>query len=194
MMAGNKLLVVDLEATCSEDDTISRSNMEIIEIGAAIVCCSNLEIVDTFQVYVRPVVTPMLTGFCTELTGIEQETVDAAEPFGLAVTAYREWLGRHPELAAWASWGNYDKGQFELDCERHCVPGLHANLLHLNLKNFFAKAVGEKRMGLGRAIKFVGATFEGRAHCGLDDAINMSKLLSISPEFGTLIKERIDAS
>lgn len=183
-----KLLVVDLEATCSDNNRIARSDMEIIEIGAAIVQLSDFAFVDSFQLYVRPVVTPELTEFCTKLTGIEQETVDAAKVFGLAVGVYQDWLAEHSGITAWASWGNYDRGQFELDYARHNVPDLHSGIPHLNLKNLFAKAMNKKRMGLGRAIDFVGADFEGRAHCGRDDAINMSRLLKLAPQFGELIR------
>jgi hypothetical protein len=37
-------------------------------------------VVDEYRVYVKPVVHPKLSAFCTELTGITQAQVDAAEP------------------------------------------------------------------------------------------------------------------
>lgn len=69
------ILVIDLEATCSNDGSISGSNMEIIEIGA---CWVNPQgkIIDTFQSFVRPVVNIILTPFCTQLTTIKQDQVD----------------------------------------------------------------------------------------------------------------------
>ena len=187
-MNKDKLLIVDLEATCSQDNTISRSDMEIIEIGACVVSLADYAIIEDYQLYIKPVVTPALTDFCTKLTGIEQATVDAAEPYGTAIDSYKQWLAGHTNIAAWASWGNYDKGQFEQDCRRHNAGDPHAGLPHLNLKNLFAKATGQKRMGLGRAIKYVDATFEGRAHSGRDDAVNMARLLTLSPKFGKLMK------
>ena len=41
----------------------------------------HLEIVDEYRRYVRPTWKPQLSEFCTELTGITQETVDSAETF-----------------------------------------------------------------------------------------------------------------
>ncbi|MEP3891056.1 MAG: 3'-5' exonuclease [Hellea sp.] len=190
-MKTDKLLIVDLEATCSEDNTISRSDMEIIEIGASLVSLADFEILDDLQLYIRPVVTRELTPFCTKLTGIQQETVDSADIFSVAIGDYKTWLSGHSNVLAWASWGNYDKGQFDLDCNRHGVTGLHLNLPHFNIKNLFAKAVGAKRMGLSRAIKYVGSKFEGRAHSGKDDAMNMARLLTLSPKFGELMKAEI---
>ncbi|MEO1028838.1 MAG: 3'-5' exonuclease [Pseudomonadota bacterium] len=191
-MDKSKLLIIDLEATCSDDNAISRSNMETIEIGGAIVALTDLALVDSFQLYIKPVVTPLLTTFCTELTGIEQATVNQTEPFGLAISHYQEWLEVHPDIVAWASWGNYDKGQFELDYARHGISDVHAGLPHLNLKNLFGEAVGERRMGLGRAIEFAGARFEGRHHSGKDDAINMARLLTLEPRFGHLIRTKLN--
>ena len=190
-MKTDKLLIVDLEATCSEDNTISRSDMEIIEIGASLVSLADFAILDDYQLYIRPVVTRELTPFCTRLTAIQQETVDRADIFSVAIGEYKTWLSSHNDVQAWASWGNYDKGQFDLDCQRHGVSGLHSNLPHYNIKNLFAKAVGAKRMGLGRAIKFVKSEFEGRAHSGKDDAMNMARLLTLSPKFGELMKAEI---
>ena len=187
----DKLIVVDLEATCSQDHTVSRSDMEIIEIGAAIVGLNNFEILDRFQLYIRPVVTPRLTDFCTELTGISQATVDEAHIFGTAIHDYINWLKSHKNIVAWSSWGNYDKGQFELDYKRHGISDVHEGLPHFNLKTLFAKATEKRRMGLGRAIKSVDAEFQGRAHSGLDDAVNMSRLFTLAPEFGRLMRDKI---
>ena len=190
-MKTEKILIIDLEATCSKDNAISRSDMEIIEIGGALVSLEDFSIIDDYQLYIKPVVTRKLTSFCTELTGIEQETVDAADIFGVAVKDYQSWLASHDNIIAWASWGNYDKGQFDLDCARHGVEDLHAGLPHFNLKTLFGEASNVRRMGLGRAIKYVGAEFAGRAHSGRDDAVNMARLLTLSPKFGNLIKEKI---
>ena len=190
-MKTDKLLIVDLEATCSKDNELSRSDMEIIEIGAAMVNLQNLSIIDDYQLYIKPVVTRQLTAFCTELTGIEQKTVETADIFGVAVRSYQSWLNSHDNILAWASWGNYDKAQFDLDCARHGVEDLHEGLPHFNLKTLFGEALGVRRMGLGRAVKHVGAKFQGRAHSGRDDARNMARLLTLSPDFGALMKDKV---
>ncbi|MCY4501696.1 MAG: exonuclease domain-containing protein, partial [Alphaproteobacteria bacterium] len=75
------LLVVDLEATCSDDDSVPKHEMEIIEIGAVLVEPAGLQPVGEFQSFVRPGLHPRLTGFCTGLTTIRQSDVDAAPRF-----------------------------------------------------------------------------------------------------------------
>ncbi len=47
---------------------------EIIEFSCAILDAQSLQIVAEFQRYCRPTEHPVLTAFCTELTGISQAT------------------------------------------------------------------------------------------------------------------------
>ena len=65
------LVVIDFEATC-----IGRDNeefcQEIIQFPAVLVDVKTLSIKDEFCVYVKPVVNPKLSEYCTNLTGITQ--------------------------------------------------------------------------------------------------------------------------
>ena len=47
------ILVVDLEATCCDLQSIPRHQMETIEIGAVMVSTDSLMIVDEFQTFIR---------------------------------------------------------------------------------------------------------------------------------------------
>lgn len=69
------LLVLDFEATC--DDQVKLNCQEIIEFPVVIIDLSQNKIMEKcFHQYIRPVVNPKLTEFCTNLTGIQQKTVD----------------------------------------------------------------------------------------------------------------------
>lgn len=59
-----RYLVLDLEATCDDVGAVPREEMEIIEIGAALLQPSTWEITDEFNAFVRPVRHPQLTEFC----------------------------------------------------------------------------------------------------------------------------------
>lgn len=173
--------VVDLECTCSNtnagDDTVRRSDMETIEIGAVMVRRHDFEPVDTFERFVYPVVHHVLTDFCTKLTSITQEDVDAAPRFPEVYRRFTEWL-THWQADQWGSWGNFDAYQLQLDARRHGLDGELADLpAHVNVKNWLAKRMGMKRVGLGRAVQTAGLEWEGRAHRGIDDARMISKLL-----------------
>jgi inhibitor of KinA sporulation pathway (predicted exonuclease) len=169
-------LIVDVEATCSNDGSVSRQEMEIIEIGAVMQSSRTFEIESQFQTFVRPVRHPELTEFCTELTGIMQEQVAGARLLPPALDAMKEWMYAFDD-ALFCSWGDYDKGQFEQDCAYHRI-GYPFRSGHLNLKREFSRSLGlQKTFGIGRALRRLGMDFEGSHHRGLDDAKNITRIV-----------------
>lgn len=169
----NPYVVVDLEATCDDRGSVPRDESETIEIGAVLVDPTTLEAVDELQTFVRPVVHPRLTTFCTELTTITQADVDAAPTFA-AAAARLATFGRN---AVFCSWGAYDRVQLARDAHRCGIaPPLPGR--HLNLKELFARAAGDRRsVGNGRALGRVGLPRTGTHHRGIDDARNIARLL-----------------
>jgi inhibitor of KinA sporulation pathway (predicted exonuclease) len=172
-------LVVDLEATCSDDRiAVPRDEMEIIEIGAVIVDSTTFESLSEFQSFVRPVRNPALTGFCRELTGITQSEVDAASGYKDVLSEFVEWFSSYQDCL-FCSWGDYDRRQFERDSEYHGVVYPFA-ARHLNLKDAYARKRGLRRgRGLSGVLEAEGIRFEGRPHRGIDDARNIAKLLPL---------------
>jgi 2'-phosphotransferase len=87
--------VVDFEATCLNNVKISPQ--EIIEFPAIMINARTMATVESelghghgvFHSYVKPIHHPILSDFCTDLTGIEQETVDKAPTFP---TVYQQFL------------------------------------------------------------------------------------------------------
>jgi inhibitor of KinA sporulation pathway (predicted exonuclease) len=177
MRESSLILVVDLEATCANDRSLPPEAMEIIEIGAVWATGSGT-IIDRFQAFVRPLERPVLTAFCTALTGIRQADVDAAPLFPVAASSLHEFANLHrgPD-AAWASWGDYDRKQIERDCARHRMTD-PLPLPHENAKRLFAEhqQIG-KAIGMDKACSLVGIDLEGQLHRALDDAINTARLL-----------------
>ena len=87
------LLVLDFEATCQERGT--PSPQEVIEFPClALDAKTGLlpEMESRFHRYVRPVAHPRLSAFCTELTGITQDVVDAGNDFSSTFSAFESWL------------------------------------------------------------------------------------------------------
>lgn len=64
------LLILDFEATCG--DTVHPDDREIIEFPTLLYNVRQKKVQATFQEYVRPMLQPTLTEFCTALTGITQ--------------------------------------------------------------------------------------------------------------------------
>jgi inhibitor of KinA sporulation pathway (predicted exonuclease) len=85
-------LVVDLEATTSDDGSMPPEQMETIEIGAVVVNAATLEPVDEYQSFIRPVRHPRLLPFCTRLTSITQAMVERAPLFPDAFAALQAKL------------------------------------------------------------------------------------------------------
>eukprot|EP00050_Salpingoeca_kvevrii_P019311 m.84606 g.84606 ORF g.84606 m.84606 type:complete len:322 (-) comp8354_c0_seq1:32-997(-) len=84
------ICVLDFEATCERD--MREFPHEIIEFPIVVIDVATNTQIEEIRHYVRPVFNPVLSGFCTELTGITQETVDAAEPFPVVLERVEEWL------------------------------------------------------------------------------------------------------
>jgi inhibitor of KinA sporulation pathway (predicted exonuclease) len=169
-------LIVDLEATCSNDGAVPRHEMEIIEIGVVMQSSRTFEIESEFQAFVRPVRCPELTDFCTELTGITQDDVASVPPFAESLDAMKEWMNAFGD-ALCCSWGDYDRNQFIQDCEFHRV-AYPLQSAHVNLKAEFSRAFGvKKKLGVTDALRYLGMNFEGSHHRGLDDAKNIARIV-----------------
>lgn len=169
------ILVVDVEATCAENEP--DFDMEMIEVGAVWIARDG-SVLDCFQSFVRPTFNPQLTPFCSQLTGITQAKVDAAPLFPEVADALRVFVAKHLQAGSiWMSYGAYDRKQFERDSARHGV-SMPIVLPHENAKRMFAKAqrIG-KEVGMARACMLAGLPLTGTHHRALDDALNVARLL-----------------
>jgi 3'-5' exoribonuclease 1 len=172
-MEATYYLVVDLEATCDDLGAVPRHESETIEIGAVLVDGRTLRAVGELMTFVRPVLHPDLTPFCTRLTTIEQADVDAAPGFPQAAAR----LAAFGHEALFCSWGNYDRNQLAADAARHAIaPPLPGP--HWNLKDAFSRVRGSRRrFGTMRALETLGLEPTGTHHRGIDDARNIARTL-----------------
>jgi 2'-phosphotransferase/ERI1 exoribonuclease 3 len=83
-------VVLDFEATCWENERSTQQ--EIIELPSVLVDARRGVVVSEFQRYVRPVLRPQLSDFCTTLTGIPQAVVSEGKKFADCLTDYVAWL------------------------------------------------------------------------------------------------------
>lgn len=168
-------VIVDVEATCCDDSSFPRHQMEIIEIGAVAVESKTGQVISDYETFIRPVRNPTLTDFCRGLTTITQEQVDSADDYPTAMKPFRKWLSSLGDYD-FCSWGFYDRRQFEQDSEFHSVGYPFAGP-HRNVKIEFSEAIGsKKKMGVGGALRYLGLKFEGTPHRGIDDARNIARI------------------
>lgn len=170
------LLVLDLECTCEQNVVLTPS--EIIEIGAVIglLTPDTFTVISEIQIYVRPIIHPILTEFCNQLTGITQATVEAADTLSEALPLLHDWLQGNG-VVAWASWGKFDCNQLTRECELKKLSNPMSDIKHINLKQLFARKFGH-RVGLERALDLREMDFEGVPHSGIDDTKNIARLVS----------------
>ena len=171
-----RYIILHLEATCWED--VRSPDTETIEIGAVVLAGPNGPAAGEFGAFVRPVVHPALSGFCTALTSIRQEDVDAADAFPAVLRRLRTWIGL--ESFRLCSWGLYDLNQLRNDCRRHTLqlpPTFERG--HVNLKQEFARVFRVKRCGMARALEIAGLSLMGTHHRGMDDARNIARLATL---------------
>jgi inhibitor of KinA sporulation pathway (predicted exonuclease) len=168
-------LVIDLEATCSDDKSIPRQETEIIEIGAVILNRSTWEVDAEYQQFIKPIRHPILTDFCTQLTTIKQTDVENASTFPEAMISFKEWILKFPNYT-FCSWGDYDKRQFNQDCRFHEIP-YPFTPEHINIKKQFSDYLGvSKAFGMAGALEKLGFELMGTHHRGIDDARNIAKI------------------
>lgn len=179
-------IVFDLEATCwnirhevqsavTDEERYKQENeMEIIQIGAYKVHYKTFEIMDySFDMFVKPVLNPILTDYCKNLTNITQEQIDnLGLPFHEAYSYFMDWAD-NPR--AFIGWGNGDYELLRYDCIRHhkrteeefrCFP----RYKYVNGKSLYQYWKGIRSKGLQASVDRAKLKFEGIPHNALADA------------------------
>jgi inhibitor of KinA sporulation pathway (predicted exonuclease) len=171
----DRILVVDVEATCWEGDPPPGQTSEIIEIGLCVLDVPTLARVEQRAVLVRPVYSTV-SPYCTQLTTLTQTDVDSGIPLAEACQILVHEYQAPARL--WASYGDYDRKQFERNCGDFGIPDPFGPT-HLNVKALAAVVYGWSReVGMGEALKRMGLPLEGTHHRGGDDAWNIAAILS----------------
>lgn len=168
------LNVVDVEATCWNDQPPAGMVSEIIEVGVTVVDLREGCRVAKHSILVRPQ-RSTVSEFCTKLTSLTQDQVDRGITFAEACKQLAVDFAAGPRR--WASWGDYDRKQFERQCQATKTPYPFGHR-HVNAKAVFTEARGlRKRPGMADALDIAGLLLEGRHHRGDDDAWNIAALV-----------------
>lgn len=169
------LLVVDIEATCWENNPPEGEVNEIIEVGIVSIDMVKHVVERKEGILVKPQFSKV-SPFCTQLTTLTQEQVDTE---GVSFTEACHKLRKKYDSrnVAWASWGDYDRKQFERNAQLYKTQYPFSNS-HLNIKTMFSIFGGfTYELGMREALTHCGLTLEGTHHRGVDDAYNISRIL-----------------
>ncbi|KAL3537582.1 hypothetical protein ACH5RR_000948 [Cinchona calisaya] len=174
-------VVIDFEATCDKER--NPHPQEIIEFPSVIVSSLTGQLEACFQTYVRPTCNQLLTDFCMDLTGIQQIQVDRGVTLSEALLSHDKWLenkGIKNTNFAVVTWSNWDcQVMLESECRFKKIRKPPYFNKWINLKVPFCEVFGGARCNLKEAVQMAGLTWQGRAHCGLDDAKNTARLLAL---------------
>lgn len=172
------IFCVDVEATCSDDATVPREQMEVIEFGGALLDRDTMEVIERVEFFIKPSLHTELTPFCKELTHITQEQVDGGMTYVRALTLMKAFTARFGKDFCWCSWGAFDKNIFIQDGILHGLSPLLGPDNHFNLKVWFSTLNDKKKgFGLNKAIAFKNLEFIGQHHRALSDAENVAQIL-----------------
>ncbi|XP_034245748.1 ERI1 exoribonuclease 2-like [Thrips palmi] len=189
------VIVIDFESTCwdTKDKQSKWQNLaEIIEFPAVLLNLKTGKIEDEFHQYVMPVENPTLSEFCTKLTGITQETVNAGIPLGTCIMLFNKWINQMSlerkmtfhkpcighKTCTFVTWSDWDLSmclQNETKRKQLKKPDVLSQWIDLRLS--YRKFYQRKPQGLKGALAELGLPFTGREHSGIIDARNTANLV-----------------
>lgn len=184
-------MIVDLEATCDRgsERVIGREDHEVIEFPFVLYDLEKRTILSEKQVYVKPVNT-IITKFCTDLTGITQETVKK-EGCNLqdVVDNIEETIREQKRPVVLLTDGKWDTWLLQKEFKEKQIrlklePFWRR---YFDLKKEFSRCFPTDRFpdvayhpipSLKHMQRYLGASNYGlQAHCGLDDCHQICRIL-----------------
>lgn len=177
----DRLLVVDFEATCWEDNRNPPKGevSEIIQAGWCFLSLDTLEVSEPETCFCGPQ-RSQVSAFCTQLTGITPASLEGAPSF--EVLAERLRASGKNRRVPWASWGQGDRVRLERECASwQCRFPLRAQ--HTDIKHLSGLArplpFPRKDLNLAAALHAWGLEFQGCPHDAGADAVNAARILSL---------------
>ncbi|NXS67206.1 ERI2 exoribonuclease, partial [Pandion haliaetus] len=167
-----------------------------VEFPAVLLNTSTGEIESEFHTYVQPQEHPILSEFCTELTGITQDQVDEGVPLNICLSQFLKWIQKiqkekkiifstdllsdstsEAKACTFVTWTDWDLGVcLQYECKRKQLRKPDILNSWIDLKATYRAFYNRKPKGLNGALQDLGIAFAGREHSGLDDSRNTARL------------------
>lgn len=180
---------------------------EIIEFPSVLLRIhddGSVAVVSEIDLFVRPRLHPLLTAFCTELTGIEQVSVDRGVDIVDALHAHTKWLSEHTGVASAGTAKDVEEalGRKVLVCtcgdwdlktmlptqsrrDGFSIP-MHLSRWH-NVKQGFEGCYSKRAHGMTDMLRHLKIRLEGRHHSGIDDCRNIARIATAMVDSGFTI-------
>lgn len=176
METTNEIIIIDLEATCWEQDgDYQRRRSEIIEVGVCKMDADTGELIKSEGILVKPVHSE-ISAFCTRLTSITPQMVER-DGVSLKEACQKLEETYSSKKLTWASYGAYDRTMLNEQCTRLGI-AYPVSRQHINVKVLFSEVYKLGRgIGMAGALRMLNLPLEGAHHRGVDDAKNIAKIL-----------------
>jgi inhibitor of KinA sporulation pathway (predicted exonuclease) len=172
----DQILVIDIESTCWEEEKPPQGEeSEIIEIGICPIEVISGKRLEKRSILVKPEHS-RVSAYCTNLTTLTQAEVDKGILLSEACSILKKEY--QSKDRTWASYGDYDRRQFERQCQARNID-YPFGPTHINVKNLFAITYAlPEEVGMAEALQLLNLPLEGTHHRGGDDAWNIARILS----------------
>lgn len=148
---------------------------EIIQIGA-VKLDDNLQLVDTFNIIVKPVFLQRMHRHVKNLTGITDSMLKTGVPFENALRLFKKWCGPVPVLF---SWGADDVVVLRENVRLHKIKEKwEYNWFDGQRIYSFQKDGTAEQIALGKAVEEMGIPIDLDVHNALHDSIYTARILS----------------
>nr|XP_048723447.1 ERI1 exoribonuclease 2 isoform X3 [Caretta caretta] len=174
----------------------NHTRIKSIEFPAVLLNTSTGEIESEFHMYVQPQEHPILSEFCTELTGIKQNQVDEGVPLNICLSQFSKWIQKiqkekkiifnsdvsshsvsEAKSSTFVTWSDWDLGVcLQYECKRKQLRKPDILNSWIDLRATYKLFYTRKPKGLNGALQDLGIEFAGREHSGLDDSRNTARL------------------
>lgn len=171
-----KYIVFDLEFNQGFDQknekTVPDENcpFEIIQIGA-IKLNSKLELIDTFNSYIKPNIYKNLHPFIKKMTQINKKTLKNAQSFEVVYKNFLDFI--KDEKVIFCIWGGADMKEFFRNIDYYNLDYEAFPKQYINLQKYASKHFNNpsgKNIGLQNAIKLLNIEENKNFHDALNDA------------------------
>lgn len=176
------IMVLDFEATCEHNKQIKPQ--EIIEFPLVVVDINKKQIIpnEWIQVYIKPIFHPILSPFCTELTGITQVMVDQGVSFPQAMKEIVKFLVERGYMNGqkfiFLTCGNWDLEYMLPEQAKLSRVKVHSCFRKwINVKHEYDKFYNQRSRGMVQMLNSLGLELVGRHHSGIDDCRNIANIV-----------------
>lgn len=175
------MIIFDLEfnqaytKTDALDITNRKCPFEIIQIGA-VKLNDQLQFVQTFNAFVKPILYPTLHPFVEKLTGISNSDLAEAESFPSVYKDFLAFMGEEPLV--FGVWGLVDIKELIRNCIFHKIEIL-SQVEYINIQKLASTVCdspNKSNIGLNTALSILGIAQLEPLHDALSDAIYTARV------------------